>query len=290
MLQMVRNIILTGAAMLAMSGCDRIDFKGFFVPTGDVVQKRFEQSMDITGNKAVDGVETNDEYILYVCTDPHIDGSADNLQKFNDALRSDSDAALGIILGDCIDQKDRYKEYLAATEYDQAKHSYNHKIYHILGNHDTYFGGWEKFKSLIGPSVYWFEVWFATGKDLYISLDTATGTMGGKQTQWLNSFLSKYRSNYRYCFIVTHTNFFYTDNSQFSSGNMPLEESFALIELLARHKVNIVLQGHDHYREDLTYKSVRYMVLGTIKDESDSPEYLKISVGKDNISYIWAKP
>ena len=124
MLQMVRNIILTGVAMLAVSGCDRIDFKGFFAPTGDVVQKRFEQSMDITGNKAVDGVETNEEYILYVCTDPHIDASADNLQKFNDALRADSDAALGIILGDCIDQKDRYKEYLAATEYDQAKHSY----------------------------------------------------------------------------------------------------------------------------------------------------------------------
>ena len=277
-------------AILAVSGCDRLDFKGFFVPTGDVVQKRFVQSMELTGGKAVQGVETEDEYILYVCTDPHVDASARNLQKFNDDLRTDSDAALGIILGDCIDKKDKYQEYLAASEYDAEKHSFNHKIYHVLGNHDTYFGGWDKFKSLIGPSVYWFEAVFQSGKDLYIALDTATGTLGGKQTEWLKSFLSENRSKYRYCFIVTHTNFFYTDNSQVSSGNMPLEESFALIELLARHKVNLVLQGHDHYREDLTYKNVRYTVLGTIKDESDSPEYLKVSVSNEKISYIWAKP
>lgn len=290
MLQMVRYIILIFTAILAVSGCDRLDFKGFFVPTGDVVQKRFVQSMELTGGKAVQGVETEDEYILYVCTDPHVDASARNLQKFNDDLRTDSDAALGIILGDCIDKKDKYHEYLAASEYDAEKHSFNHKIYHVLGNHDTYFGGWDKFKSLIGPSVYWFEAVFQSGKDLYIALDTATGTLGGKQTEWLKSFLSENRSKYRYCFIVTHTNFFYTDNSQVSSGNMPLEESFALIELLARHKVNLVLQGHDHYREDLTYKNVRYTVLGTIKDESDSPEYLKVSVSNEKISYIWAKP
>ena len=290
MLQMVRNIILTCVAMLAMCGCDRYDFKGFFAPTGDVVQKRFEQSMKMTEGKAIQGIETDAEYTLYVCTDPHIDASAKNLQKFNDALRTDSNAVLGIILGDCIDQKDKYQEYLSATEHDAHQHTYNHNIYHILGNHDTYFGGWEKFKSLIGPSTYWFEVVFESGKDLYIALDTASGTMGGKQTEWLKTFLNKNRRNYRYCFIVTHTNFFYTDNSQVSSGNMPLEESFALIDLLVRHKVDLVLQGHDHYREDLTYKNVRFTVLGTIKDDSDSPEYLKVHIEKDNISYIWSKP
>ena len=113
---------------------------------------------------------------------------------------------------------------------------------------------------------------------------------GKEREEWLKTFLNKNRRNYRYCFIVTHTNFFYTDNSQVSSGNMPLEESFALIDLLVRHKVDLVLQGHDHYREDLTYKNVRFTVLGTIKDDSDSPEYLKVHIEKDNISYIWSKP
>jgi UDP-2,3-diacylglucosamine pyrophosphatase LpxH len=290
MLQMVRNIILSCAAMLAVSSCNKMDFKGFFVPTGDVVQERFEQSMEMTEGKAVQGVETKDRYTLYVCTDPHVDTSADNLQKFNNALRTDSDAGLGIILGDCVNEKDKYQEYLTATRYDAEKHAYNHNIYHVLGNHDTHFVGWGKFKSLLGPSVYWFEVGFPTGKDLYIALDTASGTLGRKQTEWLKSFLESNRSKYRYCIIVTHTYFFYNGNTEFTSATMPLEESFALMELFARHEVNLVLQGHNHYRKDMTYDNVKYTVLGTISDDSDSPEYLKIAVKEDCISYTWAKP
>lgn len=287
---MVRNIILITVLTLLMSGCDRMDIKGFLIPTGDVVQKRFEQSMEMTGGDAVEGVSTKDQYTLYVCTDPHVDASADNLQKFNDALRTDSDAALGIILGDCIGQNGKFQEYLTATDYNAERHSNNHNIYHILGNHDTHFGGWENFKRLIGPATYWFEVGFPTGKDLYIALDTASGTLGGKQMDWLKSFLNDNRSRYRYCIILTHTYFFYTDRPQFSSGTMPLEESFALMEIFSQHRVNLVLQGHNHIRKDLTYNNVRYTVLGTINDESDSPEYLKIAVKEDNISYIWAKP
>ena len=290
MLQMVRNIILTGIAMLAVTGCDTQDLKGFFIPTGDVVQKRFEQSMTITGGKALQGVETDEEYLIYVCTDPHIGTTSFNLQKFNDTFRNDSEASFGIILGDCIDQRDKFQEYLTATEYDSDRHSYNHNIYHILGNHDTHFGGWDNFKSLIGPSVYWFEVGSSSGKDLYIALDTASGTLGGKQTDWLKSFLNTNRNKYRYCIILTHTYFIYTDNPHFSSATMPLEESFALMELFARHRVNLVLQGHNHIRKDLTFNNVRYTVLGTISDESQSPEYLKITVRENNISYNWAKP
>ena len=46
MLQMVRHTIIIGAiAMLVISGCEQMNIKGFFVPNGDSVQKRFEQSM-----------------------------------------------------------------------------------------------------------------------------------------------------------------------------------------------------------------------------------------------------
>jgi hypothetical protein len=86
---------------------------------------------------------------------------------------------------------------------------------------------------------------------------------------------------------MTHTNFFYTDNSQIGSGNLPIEECFSLIDLLGRHDVSLVLQGHDHYREDLSYNGVRYVVLGTIHDESEAPEYLKVEVGPDDIHLDW---
>lgn len=112
---------------------------------------------------------------------------------------------------------------------------------------------------------------------------TATGTLGRKQTEWFRSFLTEKREDYRHCIILTHTNLFYTDNSQTTSGNMPIEEVYSLLDLLGRHKVSLVLQGHDHYRED----HIRYTVLGTIKDESSSPEYLKLNVSDTEISFDW---
>ena len=68
---------------------------------------------------------------------------------------------------------------------------------------------------------------------------------------------------------------------------MPIEESLSLISFLGKQKVSLVLQGHDHYREDLTYDKVRYVTLGAIRDEMDAPEYLKVSVAKENLSLDW---
>ena len=68
---------------------------------------------------------------------------------------------------------------------------------------------------------------------------------------------------------------------------MTLEESYALIDFLGKQKVDLVLQGHDHYREDLTYDNVRYTVLGTIKDTAEAPEYLKVNINHNNIEFDW---
>ena len=68
---------------------------------------------------------------------------------------------------------------------------------------------------------------------------------------------------------------------------MPLEESYALIDFLGRHDASLVLQGHDHYREDLIYDKVRYIVLGAIRDEMEDPEYLRVSMCQDSISLDW---
>ena len=47
-----------------------------------------------------------------------------------------------------------------------------------------------------------------------------------------------------------------------------------ILDHLGRHKVSLVLQGHDHYREDLTYGNVRYTDLrGTV---ADNPKYQDI--------------
>lgn len=286
MLQMVTRIFLM-ILSLCVCGCNSLDLKGLVIPTGDGVNKRFEQSMGMTGGFNVGTIETQKSYTFYVAADPHVDETHRNLDRFNNTLRNDSCASFGVILGDCIDVKDNLPEYLEALSYSPGKHTYNQNIYHILGNHDVYFNGWDDFKELVGPSVFWFETVFDGGKDLYISLDSATGSLGRKQTEWFRSFLAASRDEYRHCVILTHTNFFYTDNSQGASGNMPIEECSALIDLLGRFDVSMVLQGHDHYREDSIYDNVRYITLGAISDKMESPEYLKVIVGEDEICLDW---
>ena len=278
------SIILVTAVI---SSCSHIDIKGLFLPTGESVQARFEQSAKISEGLNAGALEADDTYIFYVAADPHVEQTNINLSIFNDAFRNDTNASFGVILGDCTDIEDNLSQYLEALSYDPERHSCDPRIFHILGNHDVFFNGWEDFKELIGPSVYWFEVAFTGGKDLYISLDTATGTLGRKQTQWLRGFLEKNRSSYRHCVILTHTNFFYTDTSQVSSGNMPIEESISLIDLLGRHNVSLVLQGHDHFREELIYENVNFTVLGAIADKVNSPEYLRVEVTPERIGLDW---
>lgn len=284
---MVKRITLIIVISIAAWGCTKLDIKGIFIPTGEGVEKRYEQSMEMTGGLKVENIMAQENYTFYVATDPHIDQTHRNLDIFNDTFRNDSNASFGVILGDCIDVKGNLPKYLEALSYSPERHSYNQEIFHVLGNHDIYFNGWVDFKEIIGPSVYWFEVIYDSGKDLYISLDSATGSLGRKQTKWLKTFLAENRNDYRHCVILTHTNFFYTDRSQGSSGNMPIEESMSLVDFFGRHDVSLVLQGHDHFREDLTFDNVRYTILGAIKDGFDDPEYLKVNVSTDEIHLDW---
>ena len=203
---MVKRIMILAMSISACN-CSHLDLKGLIMPTGEGVEKRFEQSMGMNVELKTGGIQAQDSYTFYVATDPHIDLTHKNLGIFNDALRNDTEASFGVILGDCIDTKENLPTYLEALSYDPDIHACDHRIFHILGNHDIFFNGWSDFKETIGPSVFWFEVSFDGGKDLFISLDTATGSLGRKQTEWFKSFLSANRKAYRHCVILTHTNF-----------------------------------------------------------------------------------
>lgn len=280
---MVKYHVLIFAALI-LSSCSHLDVKGMFLPTSDSVQTRFEQSSQINKELKAGVLASDDNYVLYAATDPHIDQTSRNLRIFNDAARNDDEALFGMVLGDCTDIRDNLPAYLDALAYSSEYHSNDLRIFHVLGNHDIFYGGWEKFRKLIGPSVYWFEVVFPQGKDLYICLDTANGTLGRKQTDWFRTFLENNRNEYRHCIILTHTNLFYTDNSQVSSGNMPIEETYAIMDLLGRNRVSLVLQGHDHFREVLEYDGVCFAIIGAISDKSDAPEYLRIEVSSDGLN------
>lgn len=286
MLQMVRRFFIM-LMTLSVCSCNEFDIRGLFMPPGDDVDSRFEQSAEMNEDLNAAVLEVEESYVFYVATDPHIDLTNENLSRFNDELKNDTDASFGVILGDCTDMRDNLPRYLDAFSYDPERHASDPQIFHLLGNHDVFFNGWNDFKKMVGPSVYWFEAVFSGGKDLYITLDTASGTLGKKQNEWFRAFLEKNRSRYRHCVILTHCNFFYTDNSQTGSGNMPIEESFSLIDFLGKQNVSLVLQGHDHYREQIIYMNINYTVVGAISDISKAPEYLRVEVCPKGIHLDW---
>ena len=143
-----------------------------------------------------------------------------------------------------------------------------------------YFNQWEDYKSYWGTSSYWFEVKTPKYQDLFISLDTGNGTLGGKQLKWLRTILESKRTNYRHCIVYTHTNLFKEEESQFPTSNMTLEETFEITELMSKHHVNLFLQGHDHNREVLRYKDVLYVIVDAMLDDSKAPFYMIATCGE----------
>ena len=286
MLQVVRGLYIVALALLCM-GCDLFEIKGFVASTSDSVDRRFEKSMSLCGNSAVELIEAEEAYTLYVCADPHVVGTYYNLREFSTRLRNDTSASFGVVLGDCQGCRDNFVPYIEAIGYVEGVQTRNLPIFSLLGNHDIYFNGWDAYSSLLGASTYWFEVHYASGSDIFIVLDSASGTLGGKQMSWLREFLASVRDNYRHCVVLTHTNIFYTDNSQTGSGNFALEETVLLTELFSRHRVTLCLQGHDHYREDLVFGGVRYTIVGTIKDDAERAEYLLFRMSNSGVEYHW---
>ena len=117
---------------MSVCSCDRYDLKGFFMPTGDGVEKRFEQSRSIHPDLKNRSVNTSQSYSFYAAADPHIDRTHTNLSQFNNVLRNDSDASFGIILGDCTDVRDNLHNYLEALFFNPDRHAYDQTIFHVL--------------------------------------------------------------------------------------------------------------------------------------------------------------
>jgi len=283
MLQMVRKIFGVVFISMILCGCDRYDFKGFLFPTSDIVDSCFEQSLAMNESGPAASIKAEESYMFYVSTDAHLSDNTGNMLTFATALRNDADASFGVMLGDCTGRRGSLPVYVEAIKHIPEQQKYPTEIFTLIGNHDLYFSGWDDFKKQIGPSVYWFEVDYGHGKDLFICLDSASGTLGNRQMEWLKDFLAKKRSRYRHCIILTHTNILYTDNSQVSSGNLPMEETMTLLELFGKHDISLCLQGHDHFRDDITFKGVRYMVVGTIRNESPDPEYLSVRLSDEEV-------
>lgn len=268
---------------LCLNACN-IDWPGFVYTRSADVDERFAQSLEFNAKAGYASIAIpDDNYCVYVLTDSHVtEKETRNIDRFVADLlagaAASNTAPFWINLGDNVNDKgqlDVFESHISPLAAAGLRH------FPTAGNHDIYFGEWDDWVSRFHTSTYWFEVLTpGRGKDLFISLDSAGGTLGRSQRAWVETILTESQGKYSHITVYTHTHFWKRDISQGTTSNFNLEETYDLADLFARTGVDIVLSGHDHSTETTVFKGVRYETLESLKMNDISPGYNIFTYGK----------
>ena len=275
------------ACGVIFAACERLDMVGMFAGSSPTIDERWEESMAYNQEAGFDTLyAVAEDYHLYVCTDTHITKKRNRWEHFIASYRADKLCPVAVHLGDIIDAKTDVayvEEALAPQMEGTNKHD---TLMAVCGNHDIYFQLWEKFLRVFKTSTYYFVVQTPAGKqDLFIVYDSADGTVGSKQLQWLENTLKwADTQHFRHVVACTHTHFFKRDGSQGHTSNYTIEETYALLNLFTQHNVKMVWSGHDHSREITQVKGMTCIVVDSMTEHDEHPYYMLVTMG-DKIDY-----
>ena len=284
------RLILYVAFVILLPSCNpNYDMAGMLNGSSPEVSTRFEQSMaynDSVGIPAV--VVPSADYCVYVCTDSHIDSIPTNLTTFVQAAAADTLCPLLLHLGDLVNAQGHIPYAVSLLTPNQSPLT----TFLALGNHDIYFNQWDEWRSYFGTSVYWFYTMLpdSTVLDRFICLDSAEGTLGTAQLQWLREILTTNHlplttnHPFRHIIVFTHTHLFKRDNSQGHTSNYAVEETYELTSLLEQGGVDMYWCGHDHSREITDYAGFTSIVVDAIEDHYP-PAFYMIADLSDQINY-----
>jgi len=272
-----KHIVLLAAVLFLQSCSGDVDLGGFFY-TEERANERFNDSMEWN----LLHPETNifvlsDSYSFLAAGDSHC-GPTANLD-FLIGKAHEPGVAFSLIAGDVTTGlKDDYVNVM-----DHLEGFAPEPYFVALGNHDLFFHGWISFTEHFGTSVYTFTVTTLSGQDLFICLDTATGTLGSKQMEWLKETLESRRNSYRNCVVFTHVNFFREHRVQ--STTILVEEVYALLDLFADYNIDMVIMGHDHGHAVENFGETVYITLDALEDDFGDASYLRITNRRGSVTY-----
>lgn len=256
------------AAIIFIHSCD-LDITGFARPYTSVDQ-RFEQSVEWNNLKPERILFTTDStYTILVAGDSHV-GGTENLLKFFTISDTIENLLATFIAGDITTGK--REDYMVLNHFLDSLHITPPHL--MTGNHDLYFNGWESFYEFFGSSTYSLKIVTPSYSDLFICLDSGSGTLGQKQLNWLRNILKYERQYYHRCIIITHVNFF--RNGMGLSTNPNVEEIHVLLGLMAEFDVDYVITGHDHDRYVEVFGNTTYITMDAIEDRTVDPTVLEI--------------
>jgi predicted phosphodiesterase len=254
----------------SLSSCDKFEMRGF-VTGHESANDRFVESMEWNADHPNQNIDVNSEdYSIFVMGDSHV-GGTENLDFFlGEATAANASAA--VMVGDITTghAEDFQTFHQHLPEADVLR------TFQITGNHDLYFNGWKEFYRLFGSSTYFFSVVTPEAMDLYICLDSGSGTLGSKQLDWFKAVLRTERNAYRHCVVFTHNNIFRIRHT--TSTNPFIEEVRMLAELSIEFQIDMLITGHDHKKNEVTFGNTLHITMDALQDISNDPGYSRINV------------
>lgn len=273
----LRKIGLLLILMAMLSACDKFEMRGFVV-SYESVDERFDQSMDWNSTHPFREITVpTDDYHFLVMGDSHL-GGTENFDFFVSEARK-TNAAAAIMNGDLTtghpEDFERFFQHLPSQD--------SLVSFQITGNHDLYFDGWKQFYSLFGSTTYLFTVKSPIASDLFICLDTGSGTLGNKQIEWLKGVLEKERPNYRRCVVFTHNNLFRIRHT--FSTNPQVEELYVLMDWCVKYDIDMIVGAHDHKRNVARLGNTTHLTLDALLVNYNHAGYLKLFINQGEIEY-----
>lgn len=264
------QIILILLSSFYLVSCNA-DPKGL-VSSSDV-DKRFEDSSAMVEQEDVLLEPDEAEFSFIVVADTHVyHGDASGLAGLREQLNQDktkgeNDKFL-LTCGD-VSQCGKAEDFQA---FKDALEDEVFRVYTAIGNHDLYFDGWHNYRDILGKSCYTFKA----GEVLFVSFDSANGTLGWKQKNWLEGVLK----NKTESLVVVFTHFeFFSPNTTTIQQYTDIEEVYYLIHLFKETGVDYVFMGHSHDYYDKEINGTHYVnVAGFV----DNREYLRVKVNRSN--------
>jgi len=267
--------------LLIFTACNSKDLLDMFIEK-ESVNVRFDQSESSNNLNGFSTLEVpSDDYTLCIAADIHMGGTS-NFDKFLTDAKSMNAAAV-IFNGDISNGNSADYQTLKQHLPDSKQLKY----FSLVGNHDLFYNGWDEFHHLFGSTTYYFTVKSPEASDLYICLDTGSGTLGIKQLDWLKNVLQEKRSLYRNCIVFTHSNLY---RSKHSLTTNPMDEEVLIImDLFTKYNINTVVSGHEHTNAVAKFGNTTYIKSDSMKDDNANAGYEKLTIKNGMIDYQFIK-
>lgn len=235
------------------------------------VNARFSEKNSLA-NFAQPPVPSTTDYNFLIIADTHYYDTQPNYFKEIEANRVTWDISFVIVLGDISQCGYESSFQLAKSDFENT----SIPVYPIVGNHDMFNNGFDKYKKIFGRSVYSFTI----GETIFIFLDSANGTLGSLQKSWLNNQLHDTTADN----ILLFSHYSPIDRAWQSTCEWSFpEEKYELFDLFDNYNVDYYFCGHLHHDDSSIIRGVNYTVLESIK-EQEEPAFMVVHIDNDTIT------